>query len=73
MNDVFTYEFETFIFQEFIYKLKLKTCVISFPRTFGIPNNRLDIDNLTPCDHNSLCGGESLMLALVSNCYQEFN
>ena len=26
--------------------------------TSGIPNNRVNTDNLTLCDHNNLCGGE---------------
>ena len=32
--------------------------VIFLFSAFGIPNNRIDTDNLTLCDHNNMCGGE---------------
>ena len=34
------------------------TGVIFFLSAFGMPNNRLDTDNLTLSDHNNVCGGE---------------
>ena len=38
---------------------------------FGIPNNRVDTDNLTLCDYNNLCGGEIIKLMVSKVCNLE--
>ena len=57
----------------FCLRLNYSAEVIFLFSAFGIPNNRLDNHNLTLCDHNNLCGGESVSLEILEFPAQKVN
>ena len=68
-DKVLSQKFDTDIWQATKTSPDYSAEVILLSSAFGVPNNRVDTDSLTLCDHNNLCRGESAPCVIYSENY----